>query len=593
MDNDDHSVDFAELGLSDALLTTLREVGYETPSPIQAATIPPLLAGRDVVGLAQTGTGKTAAFALPILQGLDPHQRTPQALVLAPTRELALQVCEAFERYAGHLPQIRVLPIYGGQAYGPQLSALKRGVHIVVGTPGRVIDHLRKGTLNLTELRFLVLDEADEMLNMGFAEDVETILADTPANKNLALCSATMPPQIRRMATRYLDEPFEIILKSKTTTSANTAQRYLVVSYPQKVEALTRILEVEAFDGMIVFVRTKNETETLAEKLRARGFSAMAINGDMGQVQRERTVAQLKSGQLDILVATDVAARGLDVDRISHVVNFDIPTDTESYVHRIGRTGRAGRSGDAISFVTPRERYLLKSIEKATRQPLTLMPMPTVDDINTSRLARFDAAITQALGSSDLEFYRQVVGHYVNEYDVPEEDVAAALAVVLQGDSPLVLDAEPERVEVHRVPYRIAVGRHHNVEPGQIIGALANEGGLQRRDFGRIEIKSDCSLVGVPLTLPATVRKKLRSTCGDVSGRWRAPRTRPIPRTSQFRRMPSAPTPSGSMRGRDCDRRLPRFHGRSTLATFASRISACSGAVGRARDGTRSRAASR
>jgi len=517
VDNDDHSVDFAELGLSDALLTTLREVGYETPSPIQAATIPPLLAGRDVVGLAQTGTGKTAAFALPILQGLDPHQRTPQALVLAPTRELALQVCEAFERYAGHLPQIRVLPIYGGQAYGPQLSALKRGVHIVVGTPGRVIDHLRKGTLNLTELRFLVLDEADEMLNMGFAEDVETILADTPANKNVALFSATMPPQIRRMATRYLDEPVEIILKSKTTTSANTAQRYLVVSYPQKVEALTRILEVEAFDGMIVFVRTKNETETLAEKLRARGFSAMAINGDMGQVQRERTVAQLKSGQLDILVATDVAARGLDVDRISHVVNFDIPTDTESYVHRIGRTGRAGRSGDAISFVTPRERYLLKSIEKATRQPLTLMPMPTVDDINTSRLARFDAAITQALGSSDLEFYRQVVGHYVNEYDVPEEDVAAALAVVLQGDSPLVLDAEPERVEVHRVPYRIAVGRHHNVEPGQIIGALANEGGLQRRDFGRIEIKSDFSLVELPSPLPAEVWKKLRKT--RIAGR--------------------------------------------------------------------------
>ena len=511
--------DFASLGLREELLQTLREVGYETPTPIQAATIPPLLAGRDVVGLAQTGTGKTAAFALPVLDRLDLSQKKPQALVLAPTRELALQVCEAFEHYAAGVPGVKVLPVYGGQGYGVQLSALRRGVHVVVGTPGRVIDHLNKGTLDLSELRFLVLDEADEMLNMGFAEDVDTILAETPETKNVALFSATMPAQIRRMSKQYLDDPLEITVKSKTTTSADTTQRYLIVSYPQKVEALTRILEVEDFDAMIVFVRTKNETETLAEKLRARGYSAMAINGDLGQAQRERTVGQLKAGKLDILVATDVAARGLDVDRISHVVNFDIPTDTESYVHRIGRTGRAGRKGDAISFVTPRERHLLRAIEKATRQPLTQMQMPTVEDINTRRLARFDAGITQALGSEELDFYRDVIGHYVNEYDVPEADVAAALAVVLQGDSPFMLDTteEPVNAPAARATYRIAVGKRQKIGPRQIVGALANEGGLKSRDFGAIDIRGDHTLVELPATLPAETWKKLRKT--RISGK--------------------------------------------------------------------------
>src|ERR687890_657994 len=356
-------VGFADLGIDKRVLRALADVGYESPSPIQAATIPALLAGRHVVGLAQTGTGKTAAFAIPILSQIDLKQKTPQALVLAPTRELALQVAEAFERYAAHLRGVHVLPVYGGQGYGVQLSALRRGVHIVVGTPGRIMDHLEKGTLDLSQLRFLVLDEADEMLKMGFAEDVETILADTPDDKHVALFSATMPAQIRRISKKYLADPVEITVKNKTTTSASITQRYLICSYPQKVDALTRILEVENFEGMIVFVRTKNETELLAEKLRARGFSAMAINGDVPQVQRERTVNQLKAGKLDILVATDVAARGLDVERISHVVNYDIPTDTESYVHRIGRTGRAGRSGDSIAFVTPRERHLLRHIE--------------------------------------------------------------------------------------------------------------------------------------------------------------------------------------------------------------------------------------
>jgi ATP-dependent RNA helicase DeaD len=535
---------FADLGLAGPVLSAVAAVGYEAPSPIQAATIPPMMAGRDVVGLAQTGTGKTAAFALPILSRLDLSQKKPQALVLAPTRELALQVCEAFEKYAAGSPGVKVLPVYGGQGYGVQLSALRRGVHIIVGTPGRIMDHLDKGTLDLTELRFLVLDEADEMLNMGFAEDVETILADTPDDKQVALFSATIPAPIRRLSTKYLHDPVEITVKGKTQTAANITQRYLFVSYPQKVDALTRILEVENFEGMIVFVRTKNETETLAEKLRARGFSATAINGDVQQNVRERTVNQLKSGQLDILVATDVAARGLDVERVSHVVNYDIPTDTESYVHRIGRTGRAGRSGDAISFVTPRERYLLKHIEKATRTTLVQMHLPSVEDINSTRLARFDDAISAALSSTErVDFFRDVVAHYVHEHDVPEVDVAAALAVVLQGDEPLLLDPDAERpAQVARgerpdrggdrsgdrgprvardgrplATYRIAVGKRHKVEPRQIVGAIANEGGLSRQDFGAISIRPDFSLVELPADLSAETWDALRST--RISGK--------------------------------------------------------------------------
>lgn len=525
---------FADFGLDERVERALRDVGYETPSPIQAATIPALLEGRHVVGLAQTGTGKTAAFALPILSQLDPRQKSPQALVLAPTRELALQVCEAFERYAARMPNVKVLPVYGGQGYGVQLSALRRGVHVVVGTPGRIMDHLEKGTLDLSQLRFLVLDEADEMLKMGFAEDVETILADTPEEKHVALFSATMPSQIRRISKKYLTDALEITVERKASTTPNITQRYLFVSYPQKVDALTRILEVENFEGMIVFVRTKNETETLAEKLRARGFSAAAINGDVAQAQRERTVAQLKSGKLDILVATDVAARGLDVERISHVVNYDIPTDTESYVHRIGRTGRAGRSGDAISFVTPRERHLLKSIEKATRTNLTEMPLPSVEDINATRLSRLDDRITTALGSTDLAAFRDVVSHYVREHDVPELDVAAALAIVLQGDEPMLMEPDPvrpprrERGEPtgrgkrsERGPrgasgpmttYRIAVGRRQKVQPRQIVGALANEGGLGRQDFGNIDIRADHSLVELPATLPPGTADRLRRT---------------------------------------------------------------------------------
>ena len=536
---------FADLGIDKRVLKALDDVGYETPSPIQAATIPALLEGRHVVGLAQTGTGKTAAFAVPILSQLELRQKSPQALVLAPTRELALQVSEAFERYAAHLPGVRVLPVYGGQGYGVQLSALRRGVHVIVGTPGRIMDHLDKGTLDLSELRFLVLDEADEMLKMGFAEDVETILADTPADKHVALFSATMPPQIRRIAKKYLTDAAEITVKNKTTTAANTTQRYLEVAYPQKIDALTRILETENFEGMIVFVRTKQETEILAERLRARGFSAAAINGDVAQVQRERTINQLRQAKLDILVATDVAARGLDVERISHVVNYDIPTDTESYVHRIGRTGRAGRAGEAISFITPRERHLLKAIEKATRQPLTLMRLPTVDDVNQTRVAKFTDSITAALGSPEMAFFRDVVADYEQAHDVPAADIAAALAVMAQDGQPLLMEAQPEPVrrpptdrgerprrsddrpgkpararrgpDVPLATYRIEVGKRHKVEPRQIVGAIANEGGLGRGDFGHIDIRADHSYVELPADLSPETFRALEKT--RISGK--------------------------------------------------------------------------
>jgi len=534
--DDDQQVSFADLGFDSRVLQSLTEVGYETPSPIQAATIPPLLEGRDVVGLAQTGTGKTAAFAIPILSGIDTDARKPQALILAPTRELALQVSEAFGKYAAHLPGVKVLPIYGGQSYGVQLSGLRRGANVIVGTPGRVIDHLDKGTLDLSDLQYLVLDEADEMLTMGFAEDVERILADTPDSKQVALFSATMPKAIGRLAQKYLNNPVEVKVKSKTATAQNISQRYLQVSHRNKLDALTRVLEVEQFDAMIVFVRTKSATEELAERLRSRGLSAIAINGDMVQAQRERTINNFKDGTIDILVATDVAARGLDVDRISHVVNYDIPHDTESYVHRIGRTGRAGRSGNALLFVSPRERHLLRAIEKATRQPLDEIGLPSVEDVNAQRVARFAESITENLASDHLATFRQLVENYAAEHDVTMADVAAALALETR-DGGFLMDPDPpegqrrdrDRDRPERggrdrdrgsrggrggdlATYRIAVGRRNRVTPGAIVGAIANEGGLSRGDFGHISIRDDFSLVELPADLGRETMSALRST---------------------------------------------------------------------------------
>ncbi len=438
---------FSELGLSPAVQAALIEVGYESPSPIQAATIPALLAGKDLLGTAQTGTGKTAAFALPVLStlDLDSPSRKPQALVLAPTRELAIQVAEAFQKYASKIPGFHVLPIYGGQSYQPQLSALRRGVHVVVGTPGRVIDHLDKGSLDLSELKTLVLDEADEMLRMGFIDDVESVLKKTPESRQVALFSATMPQQIRRIAQTYLHAPVEVNIAAKTTTATNIRQRFWYVSGMHKLDALTRIIEAEPFDAMIIFARTKAATDELAEKLQARGLAAAAINGDIQQAQREKTIQQLKDGKLDVLVATDVAARGLDVERITHVLNFDIPYDTESYVHRIGRTGRAGRKGEAILFVSPREKGMLRAIERATRQPIEEMQLPSVEAVNDRRVARFLEKIADALAAGGNDEFRPLIENFERERNVPAIEIAAALARLVQGDTPLLLSPEKKR----------------------------------------------------------------------------------------------------------------------------------------------------
>ena len=438
---------FADLGLPQAILDVLTSVGYETPSPIQAETIPHLLAGRDVLGQAQTGTGKTAAFALPLLAKINVHEKKPQALILAPTRELAIQVAEALQKYASKLPGFHVLPIYGGQAYGPQLAALRRGVHVVVGTPGRVIDHLEKGSLKLDEIKHLVLDEADEMLRMGFIDDVENILKTTPATKQVALFSATMPAQIKRIASTYLKDPVEVAIASKTRTATTVRQRCIVLMPGAKLDALTRLLEVETFEGMIIFTRTKIATEELAEKLSARGYSVAALNGDIAQQQRERTVAKLKDGQLDIVVATDVAARGLDVERITHVVNYDVPNDAESYVHRIGRTGRAGREGDAILFIAPRERGLLKMIEKTTRKHIEIMSVPSDAAIKATRVAKFQQKVVDTLATAaKLDPMRELVAQLERELGREKEvsllDIAAALAQMAQGGKSLLGGSE-------------------------------------------------------------------------------------------------------------------------------------------------------
>jgi ATP-dependent RNA helicase DeaD len=529
---------FSELNLSAQVLKVMKEVGYETPSPIQAATIPLLLANRDVLGQAQTGTGKTAAFALPILSRIDIKQQTPQALVLAPTRELAIQVAEAFQKYATHIKDFHVLPIYGGQSYGPQLSALRRGVHVIVGTPGRVIDHLEKGSLDLSKLKTLV-------------------------SRQTALFSATMPSAIKRIAKTYLRDPAEVTVAAKTGTADNIRQRYWMVSGMQKLEALTRILEAEPFDGMIIFARTKLGTEELASKLQARGFAATAINGDMQQTQRERTIEQLKNGKIDILVATDVAARGLDVERISHVINYDVPTDPESYTHRIGRTGRAGRSGEAILFITPREQGLLKAIERATRQPVAPLTLPTVKAVNDVRIAKFKDQITEMLAAGGLDVFRSLIEEYEREQNVPAVEIAAALAKLARGDVPLLLekpnrDAKsapswaatetpgaraprsdapaPRFAERSERPdrggdapafkprertmkpqeegmgtYRIEVGHAHGVKPGNIVGAIANEAGIESRFIGRIEIYDDYSTLDLPSDMPPDLVDHLKT----------------------------------------------------------------------------------
>jgi ATP-dependent RNA helicase DeaD len=546
---------FAALQLPAPLLAALADVGYETPSPIQAACIPHLLAGRDLLGEAQTGTGKTAAFALPVLARLDLTIKKPQAMVLTPTRELAIQVAEAFQKYAHHLPGFHVLPIYGGQSMVVQLRALSRGAHVIVGTPGRIMDHLERKSLALDALQTLVLDEADEMLRMGFIDDVEWILEHTPPTRQTALFSATMPDPIRRIAERYQRDPQQVKIRSATTTVAAIRQRYWQVRGADKLEALTRILEVEEeFEAAIVFVRTKTATVDLAEKLEARGYEAAALNGDMTQGLREQVIDRLKSGSLDIVVATDVAARGLDVPRISHVINYDVPYDTEAYVHRIGRTGRAGRSGNAILFVAPREMRMLKAIERATRQPIESINLPTRGEVADRRVAQFKQQILEVLGAENLDFFYEVVRRMESEDNLGTRQIAAALAFMAQRERPLQPEStdtpepvavapRPERVEraerperpehqerprrenreqTHESPrafkdgalqrYRIEVGRNQGATPKEIVGAIANEGGIEGRFIGQIHLFDDYSTVELPAQLPNDVLSILKRT---------------------------------------------------------------------------------
>ncbi|MFT5526725.1 MAG: ATP-dependent RNA helicase DeaD, partial [Pirellulaceae bacterium] len=528
---------FRVLGLSKDIIAAVESSGYTTPTPIQAKTIPLLLEGRDVLGQAQTGTGKTAAFAMPLLDRIDLSNRDPQVVVLAPTRELAIQVAESFEKYSKHMSGLRVVPIYGGQDYLVQFRQLNRGAHVIVGTPGRVMDHMRRGSFNLDNLQCLVLDEADEMLRMGFADDVDWVLTRAPKKRQMALFSATMPKQIRQIAQKHLNNPAEITIEQKTATADTVNQRYFVAQPKHKQASLARILEAEPIDGVLVFAKMKSTTEPLAEFLVECGLRAAALNGDMAQKARERIVEGLRKGRIDIIVATDVAARGLDVQRISHVINYDLPHDSEAYVHRIGRTGRAGRSGEAILFVHPRERQMLKRLEQATRQKIAHMELPSNREINIQRVARFHEKITETIGKHDLDRFEAIVEHYRRDNDVSLEKIAAAMAIMANGGTPLLVKdsleqasfsenssrqrddrgprperrSGPHRAEEGKATFRIEVGRMDNVQPGNIVGAIANESGIGSDVIGRIMIFDRYSTVDLPQDLSNDVIQSLKN----------------------------------------------------------------------------------
>ena len=540
------SNEFQTLGISAPVLKAVQNLGYEQPSPIQAQSIPILLGGKNLLGTAQTGTGKTAAFALPLLSNIDEKQKTPQILVLTPTRELAIQVAEAFQSYAKHIKGFHVLPIYGGADIGGQLRSLKRGAQVVVGTPGRMLDHLKRKSLNLSQVKSLVLDEADEMLRMGFIDDVESILSKTPDESQRALFSATMPAAIKRVADKYLGDAEQVRIKSKTQTVERINQQYITVKAHQKMDALTRVLEVEQFDGMIIFVRTKSSTLNIAERLEARGFSSAALNGDLTQALRERTIGKLKRGQIDVVVATDVAARGLDVERISHVINFDIPYDNESYVHRIGRTGRAGREGKAILFITPKETRLLRSIEKTTKSTISPLTMPTNEQVSDQRIQQFTEQLSKTLETPRLDKFREMIVNYVQENDLDMADVAAALTYENQKERPLFpkldnivaprqeksgkareeksRDKKPknkasksERIirdedgnVVPMLTYRLEVGKNDSVEPSNIVGAIANEADISSQYIGQIILHDEYSTVDLPDGMPDEIFKILK-----------------------------------------------------------------------------------
>ena len=535
MSDNESSVNFNSFGLSDALLKVLEEVGYEVPTAIQEQCITHLLNGHDVIGQAQTGTGKTAAFALPLIDRINLNNNQVQLLVLVPTRELAIQVSEAIQTYARHLKGFHVLPIYGGQSYDVQLRPLKRGVHAVVGTPGRVMDHLKRGTLKLNSLKALVLDEADEMLKMGFINDVKWVMEKLPKERQIALFSATMPDVIRRVAEKFLNSPKVVKVKTKTATAQTISQRYWLVGGVHKLDALTRILEVESFDALLIFVRTKTATIDLAEKLSARGFTAEAINGDIAQNQRERIIKQLKNGKIDILIATDVAARGLDVDRISHVVNYDIPQDPESYVHRIGRTGRAGREGKAILFVAPRERRMLKTIEKITRQQIDPMQLPSAKIINEQRVNNFKQRITDTLDNQELSIFEELILDYQKEHEIDAFKIASALALMAQGTEPLLLnekeinqtsfdeknknkisvsihaDTLKDHPKILMRRYKVAVGHKDKIKTGNVLGAIANEAEISSEFVGAIQIFQDFTTVDLPDEMPKETLQILKN----------------------------------------------------------------------------------
>ena len=528
--------EFSALGLSQPVLKAIQQLGYEQPTPIQAQCIPLLLDKKNLLGTAQTGTGKTAAFALPLLSSIDEKQKTPQILVLTPTRELAIQVAEAFQSYAKHLKGFHVLPIYGGADIRSQLKGLKRGAQVIVGTPGRTLDHLKRKSLNLRQINALVLDEADEMLRMGFIDDVESILSQTPDDCQRALFSATMPAPIKRVASKYLGDAEQISIASKTKTVERIKQQYVTVKGHQKMDALTRVLEVEPFDAMIIFVRTKSSTVDIAERLEARGFSAAALNGDLSQAIRERTINKLKKGKVDIVVATDVAARGLDVERISHVINFDIPYDNESYVHRIGRTGRAGREGTAILFITPKETRLLRSIEKSTRQSITPLTMPSNEQLSGQRIEQFTQQLLTTMETPRLDKFRDMIVKFASDNELDMADIAAALTYENQKDRPLfpkldnIVAPRPERQNkkadsktkkertlrdedgkiIPMITYRLEVGKNDSVEPANIVGAIANEADISSQYIGQIKLYDSFSTVDLPEGMPNEIFNHLK-----------------------------------------------------------------------------------
>ena len=530
---------FADLGLSAPILEALNTLGYEAPTPIQARTIPLVLAGRDLIGQAQTGTGKTAAFALPILEKIDPSKKQTQALILTPTRELAMQVADAIHSYSAKLGTIHVLPVYGGAPIMPQLKRLERGVHVVVGTPGRLIDHLDRGSLNLSNVRILVLDEADEMLKMGFAEEVDKILASLPTERQVALFSATMPEEVLRIAKRHLRDPERIEIEHHNVSVPGIEQRFLNVSEGQKLEVLTQILELQPAEAVLIFRRTKTGSAELAEKLEGRGFSAVAMHGDMTQPLRESVIRRLRAGQVEIVVATDVAARGLDVEQIEHVINYDVPYDVEAYVHRIGRTGRAGRKGLATLFITPRERRMMREIERYTGTQIKPMKMPTRADIAAKRISVFKETVRKTIQEGDLDMYVELVGQLVEEGPFDIADVAAAAARIANGSRSLVRAREEESATADEtrparearpprdfaaaegapsddsgaidktVTLSMAVGRQDGIRPADVVGSIANEADIPGRDIGPIDIQDDVTYVGVPERFVERVLEKV------------------------------------------------------------------------------------